>query len=236
MIQFKLILREASGKSLWQPGPNRILRTWKTSNIIWVFGDWETAAVQHVTGELRKHNGKLKPRIDGYNGEFASFNGQAVSMVAENIKYHTVEDSGYRSKKFPVERTVEIDGNGVVAKEVISHTVKDEIAISNKGSRRRKNIIDINGETHPVLVPGLTPCITVAAEDVTAQEETVKVNLNASSKKYSKPKVNLLICLCVYVMLQSGRTLSLFIRFSVKGYNNTNPVYPAQAGSRWPDL
>ncbi|WP_411942999.1 CBM20 domain-containing protein, partial [Streptococcus anginosus] len=42
-IKFKYILRSLSGKIKWQPGPDRVLQTWETTDTIVVAPDWEIA-------------------------------------------------------------------------------------------------------------------------------------------------------------------------------------------------
>lgn len=49
LIQFKFILKGITGTILWQPGPDRILRTWATENTITVVEDWEDAELQKIT-------------------------------------------------------------------------------------------------------------------------------------------------------------------------------------------
>ncbi|KAJ7964159.1 Phosphoglucan, water dikinase, chloroplastic [Quillaja saponaria] len=58
-IEFKFILRQSSGKILWQPGPNRIFQTSETKNSIVIFVDWKNS---------RDHDSTEK-QIVGHNGE-----------------------------------------------------------------------------------------------------------------------------------------------------------------------
>ncbi|XP_072996582.1 uncharacterized protein [Typha latifolia] len=50
-VQFKFILRGLSGEVHWQPGPDRFLQTWETTNTIVVSEEWDTAENQKVTEE-----------------------------------------------------------------------------------------------------------------------------------------------------------------------------------------
>ncbi|THU50785.1 hypothetical protein C4D60_Mb06t23980 [Musa balbisiana] len=50
-IQFKFILKGVSGEIKWQPGPDRCLQTWETSNTIVVSEDWEDAESQEISEE-----------------------------------------------------------------------------------------------------------------------------------------------------------------------------------------
>nr|XP_023920179.1 uncharacterized protein LOC112031706 [Quercus suber] len=48
LIQFKFIQKGNAGKILWQPGPDRIFKTWETKNTIIVCEDWENPEYQKV--------------------------------------------------------------------------------------------------------------------------------------------------------------------------------------------
>ncbi|XVE97060.1 hypothetical protein REPUB_Repub02eG0278000 [Reevesia pubescens] len=50
-IQFKFILKTINGNLLWQPGPDRILKSWETENTVIVCEDWEEADYQKVIEE-----------------------------------------------------------------------------------------------------------------------------------------------------------------------------------------
>ncbi|RWW79534.1 hypothetical protein BHE74_00012175 [Ensete ventricosum] len=50
-IQFKFILKSFSGEVMWQPGPDRCLQAWETSNTIVVSEDWENAESQKIAEE-----------------------------------------------------------------------------------------------------------------------------------------------------------------------------------------
>lgn len=50
-IKFKFVRRDLSKKLAWQPGPDRILRTWETANTIVVAGEWDNADDQKITEE-----------------------------------------------------------------------------------------------------------------------------------------------------------------------------------------
>ncbi|XP_030551758.1 uncharacterized protein LOC115756201 isoform X2 [Rhodamnia argentea] len=50
-IQFKFILRQGNGGTLWQPDPDRILQILDTDKIITIYEDWENAGLQKITEE-----------------------------------------------------------------------------------------------------------------------------------------------------------------------------------------
>ncbi|KAJ7964168.1 Phosphoglucan, water dikinase, chloroplastic-like protein [Quillaja saponaria] len=66
-IEFKFILRQSSGKILWQPGPNRIFQTSETKNSIVIFVDWKNSQDHDSTEkQIVGHNGEetISPDIE----------------------------------------------------------------------------------------------------------------------------------------------------------------------------
>uniref|UniRef100_A0A7N0T339 CBM20 domain-containing protein n=1 Tax=Kalanchoe fedtschenkoi TaxID=63787 RepID=A0A7N0T339_KALFE len=47
-IQFKFILKQSMGNIIWQPGPDRIFKTWSTHKTITVVEDWENSELQKI--------------------------------------------------------------------------------------------------------------------------------------------------------------------------------------------
>ncbi|CAN6696151.1 unnamed protein product [Malus baccata var. baccata] len=48
-IQYKFILKKDTGDVLWQPGPDRILHTWRTKNTISIDEDWKDCELQKIS-------------------------------------------------------------------------------------------------------------------------------------------------------------------------------------------
>ncbi|KAE9455810.1 hypothetical protein C3L33_12290, partial [Rhododendron williamsianum] len=63
-IEYKFILKGSTGHILWQPGPDRILRTWDTNNKISVSEDWENPQFQMLIEEEPKSNGEPESTIN----------------------------------------------------------------------------------------------------------------------------------------------------------------------------
>ncbi|KAK7286899.1 hypothetical protein RJT34_22243 [Clitoria ternatea] len=51
LIQFKFILKDKGGNTIWQPGSDRTIQTWETKNRISVCEDWGDAALQNIIEE-----------------------------------------------------------------------------------------------------------------------------------------------------------------------------------------
>ncbi|XP_021888635.1 uncharacterized protein LOC110807731 isoform X2 [Carica papaya] len=80
VIQFKFILKGVDGEILWQPGPDRVLQTWETTNTIMVYEDWENAECQKVLEEESLTKGDEEPII-----------GSELLVSAENMMCPTDE-------------------------------------------------------------------------------------------------------------------------------------------------
>lgn len=67
-IQFKLILKSSFGKLLWQPGPDRIFKSWGTENTIIVYEDWENVEyqkiIEHDQAGSTTNNSEIKAVVD----------------------------------------------------------------------------------------------------------------------------------------------------------------------------
>ncbi|KAI4353291.1 hypothetical protein L6164_002252 [Bauhinia variegata] len=50
-IQFKFLLKEATGNIIWQPGSDRVIHTWESMTSVTVCEDWENADLQKVIEE-----------------------------------------------------------------------------------------------------------------------------------------------------------------------------------------
>ncbi|KAK4253235.1 hypothetical protein QN277_010564 [Acacia crassicarpa] len=70
-IQYKFILKSVSGDIIWQPGPDRIVRTWETDNRITVCEDWENAELQKIVEEEQLDYSNGKPMIDSEISNFS---------------------------------------------------------------------------------------------------------------------------------------------------------------------
>ncbi|XP_058003016.1 uncharacterized protein LOC110651797 isoform X2 [Hevea brasiliensis] len=92
-IQFKFILKEINGKILWQPGPDRIFKTWETKNTIVVSEDWEDATLQQLTEEESMANKKGEPTVNSEMlivADELSTNSEIV-VFSENLTHENEE-------------------------------------------------------------------------------------------------------------------------------------------------
>ncbi|CAK7331260.1 unnamed protein product [Dovyalis caffra] len=50
-MQYKFILKRSTGEIIWQPGPDRIFKTWESNGSVVVAEDWENAGAQKILEE-----------------------------------------------------------------------------------------------------------------------------------------------------------------------------------------
>jgi len=66
-IQFKFILKEKKGDSIWLPGSDRVIQTWETVNTITVCEDWKEIAEANQLAEPDKEPPNGKKRLNPVN-------------------------------------------------------------------------------------------------------------------------------------------------------------------------
>ncbi|XP_022742216.1 uncharacterized protein LOC111293645 isoform X2 [Durio zibethinus] len=154
-IQFKFILKTSTGKLLWQPGPDRIFKSWETENTIIICEDWEEAEYQKLIEEQSLAN-QDGPLLDS-----------GMAIVAENLippKEELESDSNLVSDtdgitsigKEPFqalsEDLVTVTGNSApsiekplaIVADNISYPTEDFIANANNG------VLGVKRTTYPI--------------------------------------------------------------------------------------
>lgn len=185
-ISYKFILKGTANAILWQPGPDRILDVWETSNMITVCEDWDNIELQKImeeellTGEPEESpiNSEVliaenltQERID----TDANAN-EPVRIVAENITGADVNASnayGSRDATY-VEETVTTGRIDFGKSRTAAHN-------ENFSSKEEAGLPFDEGV--PVLVPGLPQILSVATEAMPSNEiqvETVAESLLGS--------------------------------------------------------
>ncbi|CAL4973046.1 unnamed protein product [Urochloa decumbens] len=90
LIEFKFLLRDASGHVRWQHGGNRTLQTTETTNTLVVQEDWDHANRQDVSEEEELSTG---PEDDVFSGDLVGSNGATLAhdiTTDENLKNKSV--------------------------------------------------------------------------------------------------------------------------------------------------
>lgn len=60
-MQYKFILKRSTGEIVWQPGPDRIFKTWESSSSVVIAEDWENAGAQKIMEEQVINTPDLEP-------------------------------------------------------------------------------------------------------------------------------------------------------------------------------
>ncbi|KAI3930050.1 hypothetical protein MKW92_014910 [Papaver armeniacum] len=160
-IQFKFILKEPTGEVIWQPGPDRILKTWETDKTIVIFEDWDNVELQMVTEEestaksyesqevVVGNSNKEDSMLNAYTEEDPVVNSNTKEPTVSPIT--TIEKMAYpEAEQNDTEDSVTSTSSFVIGKTWTS--LKDEDT-------------SFQYEGEPVLVPGLAPLSTTTVEE-----------------------------------------------------------------------
>ncbi|XP_026412560.1 uncharacterized protein LOC113308291 isoform X2 [Papaver somniferum] len=167
-IQFKFILKEPTGEVTWQPGPDRILKTWETDKTIIIFEDWDNVELQMVTEEESTAKSYISQEVVGNSNKEDSTVNEEDSVVNSNTTEPTISSTTATEKM----AYAEAEQNDI---EKTSRSLKDE-----------DTLFQYEGE--PILVPGLAPLSTTTVEesfpqvfknDIIVEPPTTPSNSNA---------------------------------------------------------
>ncbi|KAK9159047.1 hypothetical protein Scep_005621 [Stephania cephalantha] len=169
-IQFKFILKGATGEIVWQPGPDRVLQTWETKNLIVVSEDWENAEIQKIMEEELNSKLFVQDKSIAYTDRKSSVVAGDITMVdlkntPDNISSLIEETrTNARSELKISENKPYYDGNteegeaSVVEGSLGSNGtfVTKKNLKNNYGMNSNSDYDRVDYEGEPVLVPGLT--------------------------------------------------------------------------------
>ncbi|XP_042476587.1 uncharacterized protein LOC122058141 [Macadamia integrifolia] len=122
-VQFKFILEGTTGEVFWQPGPNRLVQTWETKNVIIVSEDWENAEIQKITEEPMFH-----PIMESFATE--NWNYPNVEGVAKHNERLTFA----KNISFPGEEYMANASSELIDSEYTTHPKEDPVAIASNTS------------------------------------------------------------------------------------------------------
>ncbi|KAJ6968867.1 hypothetical protein NC653_036749 [Populus alba x Populus x berolinensis] len=175
-IQFKFILKGIAEKIFWQPGPDRILQTWETSNTIVVWEDWEDAALQKITEEEPSANGSEEPAV----------NPESL-IVAENLtcqKEELVSDMSNGAVTVDVSSNPEKKPSPVTCKKAI---VADNISPEQEKPQAivADNISPVQEKPLAIVADNISPVqekpLSIVADNISDSEGASAVNVNVSN-------------------------------------------------------
>ncbi|KAG5238338.1 pentatricopeptide repeat-containing protein [Salix suchowensis] len=115
-MQYKFILKRSTGEIVWQPGPDRIFKTWESNSSVVIAEDWENAGAQKIMEEQAiilqiwslldlMLSGHIACAEDKSNGKYEVVDGIAYPaeghIINADIKLESEESLGSR-KEVPV--------------------------------------------------------------------------------------------------------------------------------------
>ncbi|XVF55112.1 hypothetical protein PTKIN_Ptkin06aG0010000 [Pterospermum kingtungense] len=208
-IQFKFILKTRTGNLVWQPGPDRVFKSWETEKKIIICEDWEEAEYQKLLEEEPSANQdgtvldsemalvaeNLTPPKESdplqalaeelVTGTSAPSLEKQLALVAENISYSTEDLKANVNKGVPnyqKDEALATSSRNVLVSEGIGSVGRVETIQNPATADVEPNLVVYEGT--PVLVPGLTPSATVSAED--EKNSTVDASVEVSEAECHK--------------------------------------------------
>ncbi|KAK9290975.1 hypothetical protein L1049_009157 [Liquidambar formosana] len=173
LVQFKFILKGKTENIAWQPGPDRVLRTWESKNTITVYEDWENAECQKIIEEGMIANQTEESTVDS-----------EMLIVAENLtqpKEEEITNINNASTiadtiSYPAEKPLAEMHNELIVAQNITHVQEKPVAMvaENITYPKEKPLLQVNN-----TVPG-AKSITYPKEEHTA---TVKNPASTEDEK-----------------------------------------------------
>ncbi|KAI3906587.1 hypothetical protein MKW98_009495 [Papaver atlanticum] len=160
-IQFKFILEEPTGEVIWQPGPDRILKTWETDKTIVIFEDWDNVELQMVTEEESIAKSYISQEVVVGNSN------KEDSMVNANAEEDTVVNSNTTEPTIsPVTAIEKMAYPGAEENNIEdSVTSTGSFVIEKTSTSLKDEDTSFQYEGEPILVPGLAPLSTTTVEE-----------------------------------------------------------------------
>ncbi|XP_068311574.1 uncharacterized protein [Pyrus communis] len=192
-IQCKFILKKDTGDVLWQPGPDRILHTWRTKNTISIDEDWKDYELQKISEvQITNENEALLVDLDvgpitptnvtrpedqelvlntkgvDFTDKPASADGNPpfnsnIEVIIEEKAIKSADGALLGIKK---EVRVVDNGNSAVKEESIKKTTPTTLTgMISESTKDEDNKALPTYEGGPVLVPSLTATQAVPSEE-----------------------------------------------------------------------
>ncbi|XP_019161281.1 PREDICTED: uncharacterized protein LOC109157882 isoform X2 [Ipomoea nil] len=176
-INYKFILKGAGSAILWQPGPDRVLDVWETSNTVTVCEDWDNIELRKIMEE---------ELLAGERGE--SPTNTEVQLIAENSTRERIDTDANANE--PVQIVAEnitgadedvnaSNASGSILNDAtyIEETVTTgptDFGKSGNLSSKGEACLDFD-EGLPILVPGLHQVLSVETEAMPSNEIQVEI-------------------------------------------------------------
>lgn len=189
LVEFKFILKAETGEILWQPGPNRAIKTWETNKTIRICEDWDNADLQMMREE------DFVPLLNQEQKQ-SSFILDDMPLVSENIT-HPAQSVTLLTDASSNGAGEEVQVLGTVHQISSVVAVDDEPEESSSGALTACQDVNVTTEEaamfteeeSPVLVPGLFPLTDLDNEEVSGTITQVSVEVINEGKAETFPEV-----------------------------------------------
>ncbi|KAI3886571.1 hypothetical protein MKX03_005490 [Papaver bracteatum] len=162
-IQFKFILKEPTGEVIWQPGPDRILKTWETDKTIVIFEDWDNVELQMVTEEESIAKSYLSQEVVVGNSN------KEDSMVNADAEEDTVINSNTAESTISpittIEKVAYPEAEQKDTEDSVTSTSSFLIEKTSTSLKDEDICTSFQYEGEPILVPGLAPLSTTTVKE-----------------------------------------------------------------------
>uniref|UniRef100_A0A6N2LCP2 CBM20 domain-containing protein n=1 Tax=Salix viminalis TaxID=40686 RepID=A0A6N2LCP2_SALVM len=171
-MQYKFILKRSTGEIVWQPGPDRIFKTWESNSSVVIAEDWENAGAQKIMEEQAINTPDLEPAgagnvslqggevISDFNKDLMLSGHIACAEDKSNGKYEVVDGIAYPEEGHIINADIKLESEESLGsgKEVPVPADKN-----NRSTPPCKNPVTMEDEEtlltceqRTVLVPGLS--------------------------------------------------------------------------------
>ncbi|XP_065877509.1 uncharacterized protein [Euphorbia lathyris] len=109
-MQFKFILKQSSGEVFWQPGPDRIFKSWESKVTLIIAEDWENPEAQKISEEQ-----------EIITGDFSNPTEDIMPNVDSNVMFSADTDYAKEKLKFSTRDILEeVLAPGLMPQQVLS--------------------------------------------------------------------------------------------------------------------
>ncbi|KAF9675462.1 hypothetical protein SADUNF_Sadunf09G0034800 [Salix dunnii] len=174
-MQYKFILKRSTGEIVWQPGPDRLLKTWESNSSVVIAEDWENAGAQKIMEEQVISTPDLEPVGAGnvslqWGGVMSDVNKDL--MLSGHIACAEDKSNG----KYEV-----LSGNAYPAE---GHIINADIKLESEESLGSRKEVPVPADKNNCSTPPCENPVTTEDEEtlLTCEQRTVLVpGLNSST-------------------------------------------------------
>ncbi|KAF2580279.1 hypothetical protein F2Q68_00000038 [Brassica cretica] len=189
LVEFKFILKAETGEVLWQPGPNRAIKTWETNKTIRICEDWENADLQM----MREEDFDQEQNQSSFISEMINVTHpkQSVTLLTD-----AASSNGAGEEVQVLDAVQQISPVPVVVVENVGYVSDYEPEENSSRALTACQDVNVTEETmfiqeeSPVLVPGLFPLTDMENEEASGPITQVSVEVNNEGKAETFPEVD----------------------------------------------